>query len=145
MKSIKTEIIINASISKVWKILMNFKDYPNWNPFIKKISGTGKTGEILDVIIQAEGQKPFKVKPTVLKNEHEKEFRWLGHLFFKGLFDGEHYFKLDTIDIQTTKLTHGENFQGVLVSMILKMIGKSTENGFKSMNQALKEKAEKEA
>ncbi|RYZ45415.1 MAG: SRPBCC domain-containing protein, partial [Chitinophagaceae bacterium] len=33
-KQIKTEIVINASKEKVWAILTNFSQYPQWNPFI---------------------------------------------------------------------------------------------------------------
>jgi hypothetical protein len=36
---IKTEIPIGAPASAVWSILMDFERYPEWNPFIKKISG----------------------------------------------------------------------------------------------------------
>lgn len=28
-----TRIEINAPIEKVWEVLLNFTDYPNWNPF----------------------------------------------------------------------------------------------------------------
>ena len=43
-KEIKTEILINATPEKVWTILTNFDNYPNWNPFIKSIKGEVKVG-----------------------------------------------------------------------------------------------------
>ncbi|WP_228479091.1 SRPBCC family protein [Flavobacterium soyangense] len=36
--------------------------------------------------------KGMTFKPKVLAFETNKEFRWLGHLLFPGLFDGEHKF-----------------------------------------------------
>ena len=33
-------------------------------------------------------------KPNILVFEENKELRWLGKLFFKGLFDGEHKFEI---------------------------------------------------
>jgi uncharacterized protein YndB with AHSA1/START domain len=42
MKEIKTEIIINSKPEKVWSILTDFKNQPNWNPFISNISGEKK-------------------------------------------------------------------------------------------------------
>ena len=78
-----------------------------------------------------------------MQNKTEKEFRWKGHLFVKGLFDGEHYFKLDALGPDKTRFIHGEQFSGVLSGMLLKMIGDSTLNGLKSMNEALKQLAEK--
>ena len=37
MKEIYTEIEINSSAEEVWNILINFANYPNWNPFMKQI------------------------------------------------------------------------------------------------------------
>lgn len=143
MKVIETEIIINATQQHIWDVLMNHKAYSNWNPFIKSISGNAQAGNSIDVTIQPEGKKPMRFKPLVLKNEKLIEFRWKGHLFIKGLFDGEHYFKLEAISESQTRFIHGELFSGVLVSVLLKMIGVNTKNGFESMNEALKKEAER--
>jgi len=43
-KQIKTSITINASKESVWKILMDFENYPEWNSFIKSVSGDVKVG-----------------------------------------------------------------------------------------------------
>ena len=86
---IKTSIVINATPQKVWNILMDFEKYSEWNSFILKISGKQKEGEYLNV--QMEG---MRFKPKVIKIICGKEFRWLGHLLFKGIFDGEHIFKI---------------------------------------------------
>ena len=142
MKSLKTEIIINAPIAKVWQVLTNFKAYPEWNPFIKRISGELGIANKLEVSIQPKGQNAMTIKPTILDVQEEKEFRWLGHLFIRGLFDGEHYFQLEVLSPKQTKLIHGENFNGILVGLLMKMIGESTLAGFEAMNKALKERAE---
>jgi ribosome-associated toxin RatA of RatAB toxin-antitoxin module len=39
MKSITTAIVMNANREKVWNILSDFPAYPDWNPFITKITG----------------------------------------------------------------------------------------------------------
>ena len=70
-----------------------------------------------------EGMKPQVFTPKVLKLKKNREFRWLGHLFIKGLFDGEHYFVLEESDNGGTKVIHGEIFSGILVRPLLKMIG----------------------
>jgi len=144
MKTLQTEITINAPAPQVWEALMNHNGYPNWNPFIKKISGKPSVGSTISVSLQMEGQKPMEFRPTVLKNEKEKEFRWLGHLFVKGLFDGEHFFKLEVIDAQKTRFIHGEHFKGLLAGALLKMIGDNTMAAFNAMNNALKQKVESE-
>jgi len=141
MKSIRTEINIHAPIETVWTILMDFKNYPNWNPFIH-ITGKAEVGQQLENTIFLEGQKPQVFKPIVLAVAQEKELRWEGNLLVKGIFDGEHYFQLEKVNPTQTKLIHGENFKGILSGLLLKMIGEATENGFQKMNEALKKQCE---
>jgi hypothetical protein len=138
MRKLETVIEINASVEDVWNVLMDHKAYPNWNPFIKQISGSTRPGEKLSATIQNEGKKPMEFAPIVLVNETNKEFRWKGKLFVKGLFDGEHYFILEKIGASKTRFTHGEQFTGMLTGVILKMIGEDTKTGFEAMNSSLK-------
>ncbi len=141
MKEIKTEIIINAEIEKVWRILVNFEKYHEWNPYIKSISGNKKVGEQLLVNIHPPGGNETTIKTLILKFEENKEFRWLGKLLFNGLFDGKHYFKLSTNNGMTT-LMHGEEFSGLLLNLFGNNLDK-TQSGFKLMNEAIKKECEK--
>jgi hypothetical protein len=83
----------------------------------------------------------MRFKPTVLSVRPERELRWLGHLFVPGIFDGEHYFLLEPIGEQRTRLTQGEKFSGVLVGLLSGMLS-ATKAGFQAMNMALKLQAE---
>ena len=80
MKNIQTEILILADIAKVWDVLMNFDNYPKWNPFITSISGERKLGSRLTVSINPPGGKGMTFKPTILTLESNKEFRWKSKL-----------------------------------------------------------------
>jgi len=142
MRNLETEITIKASPAEVWDILLNHEAYAEWNPFIKEISGPAQPGEKLLINIQPPDSKAMVFKPLVLVNEKEKEFRWIGKLFVKGIFDGEHYFLLESVGPNETHFTQGENFTGILSGLMMKMIGKNTLSGFESMNEALKKKAE---
>lgn len=143
VRSIKTEIVIDAPAEKVWVILMNHQAYPDWNPFIIKISGSTQVGGNLAATIQSEGNDPMDFTPTVLVNNKNEEFRWVGKLGIKGIFDGEHYFILEQIGPDQTRFIHGENFTGLFSGLLLKMILEDTEAGFNSMNEALKSLTEK--
>ena len=44
MKQLITQVEIQAPVEKIWKIFSGFDDYPNWNPFIKKLTGEVKPG-----------------------------------------------------------------------------------------------------
>lgn len=142
MRTIKSEIEIEASADTVWKVLMNHQEYPNWNPFIKELSGSTVPGEQLSATIKSEGNSPMSFKPVVLKNEVNEEFRWKGKLLINGIFDGEHYFLIEEISPNKIRFIQGENFTGILSGIFMIMIREGTKKGFISMNQALKSIAE---
>ena len=142
MRSIKTEIVVNAPVEKVWNILMDHGSYPQWNPFIKNISGNPDVGSQIAVTIQSPGNSPMDFAPTVLVNKTNQEFRWIGKLGIKGVFDGEHYFTLEQVGPNQTKFVHGENFTGLLSGIFMMMIREDTEKGFVLMNNALKQRSE---
>ncbi len=142
MRNIETPQVINAPIKEVWDAFIDFSSYPNWNPFIKSLKGKPEVGEQLVAELSLPGKKPIIFKPTVLKAIPNQEFRWLGKLFVKGLFDGEHYFKLEKLGDNQTRFIQGENFRGLLSSVLFKMIGEETKRGFDEMNEALAKEIE---
>ena len=138
---IKTQITINTTPDKIWAVLTDFENYPSWNPFIKKIIGQPKAGSQITVSIAPPKGKGMTFKPTVLTFEHNKEFSWIGKLFFKGLFDGQHKFELLDNENGTTTFNHGEAFSGILVNLFKKQL-ESTQDGFELMNLHLKKYVE---
>jgi hypothetical protein len=141
-KEIKTEILIHTAPSKVWSVLTNFKSYPQWNPFIKSITGEVEVGKRITARIEPPEASGMTFKPKVLVFDPNKEFSWLGHLGIPGLFDGEHKFELIDNHNGTTTFIQSEKFKGVLIPLFSKMLDVNTVAGFKLMNQKLKELAE---
>lgn len=142
-RRIETNIDINAPSSRVWALLTDFARMPSWNPFIKSISGNLAQGARLAVHIAPPGSSGMHFKPTVLSVRPERELRWLGHLLVPGIFDGEHYFLLEPVGENRTRLTQGEKFSGLLVGLLASTLA-ATGAGFKAMNTALKQKAERD-
>lgn len=140
IKEIKTEIAINASPDKVWAILNDFGNYPQWNPFIKSIKGEVKVGNKITARIEPPNTKGMTFKPKVLSYETNKELSWIGHLLFSGIFDGEHKFELIDNGNGTTTFIQGEKFKGILVGLLNI---ENTKKGFEAMNEKLKELVER--
>lgn len=138
MRKIETSLQIDAPANEVWAVLMDFENFPEWNPTIRSIKGKAEVGEQIVAQLCLPGRKPMIFKPRVLKREANREFRWLGHLGVKGIFDGEHYFILKPVDEQTTEFIQGEKFTGLLSGLIFRMIGTDTKKGFEMMNEALR-------
>lgn len=134
---IKTKIEIAATPAKVWAILTDFEKYPTWNPFIKSITGNPQPGQTIKVELDG-----TKFSPTVLVYEKNREFRWVGRLLFKGIFDGDHCLKLIENPNGGSTFEQSEKFTGLLVPLFKKMLLTKTKPGFEAMNVALKERAE---
>ena len=117
--------------------MVDFERYPSWNPFIKSIKGDLKLGE--KIVANMDG---MTFKPTITVLEKGKRLTWLGHLLFKGLFDGAHSFRLEKIESGGTMFYHEEEFSGLLVGLFRKKLLSDTRNGFIGMNKKLKEIAE---
>jgi hypothetical protein len=141
-RRVETDIEIAAPAARVWAVLTDFAGMASWNPFIRSISGNLAQGARLSVAIAPPGKSVMRFKPTVITVRPERELRWLGQLFISGLFDGEHYFLLEPIGGERTRLTQGENFSGLLVGVLAGALA-ATESDFKAMNTALKHEAER--
>jgi hypothetical protein len=141
MREIRTKIDIKASPEEVWNVLMDFDAYPEWNPFVVSIDGSGIEGEKLVAELQLEGKKPMKITPTVQENDAPNRFSWLGSMGSAVVFAGRHQFELEATDEGTT-FHHREEFSGALAPMVLRMIQKPTTRGFDKMNRALRSRVE---
>jgi hypothetical protein len=143
-KEIKTEILINSTPQKVWSVLLDFSNYPFWNPFIQAVRGRLQLGKNIKIRLRFPGNNTeiwIKSKVNVL--EAHKELRWMGRFMLPGLFDGEHTFELVSNENGTTTFRQSEQFKGILVPFFQQMLDKSTIDGFRLMNEKLKERVEK--
>jgi hypothetical protein len=135
---LQTQIDIQATPQQVWDIMTRFSDYPQWNPFIKSLTGEVAEGNRIRVELMG-----MSFKPKVLAFRQKEEFRWKGQFIFPGLFDGEHYFRLSAKADGTTRLEHGEYFSGLLVPLFKRRMLADTEANFRAFNEALKQECEK--
>jgi hypothetical protein len=142
MKQLHTQIEIAAPAKRVWELLTDFASYPQWNPFIRYISGRLAPGERLRARLEPPGRRAMTFKPKVLTAEPNRELRWLGHLLTPGLFDGEHSFTIEPLEDNRVRFVQREAFKGLLVPLFARSLETNTLQGFEQMNRALKERAE---
>jgi len=143
MRRIETDIGINAPPAAVWAVLTDLAGHAAWNPFITRIDGMPAVGSRLTVHIAPPGGKAMVFRPVVLAAERDRHFRWRGRLLVPGLFDGEHWFRLEPRDGgSATLFRHGEDFSGLLPAIMGGSIWDQTREGFARMNAALKQRVE---
>lgn len=140
--NVETSIEIEAPAALVWSVLLDFDSYFEWNPFVLGIQGLAIPGERLHVSIRPPGARSMFFKPRVLHVAGGRELRWLGRFFLPGLFDGEHYFRLEPIGDSRVRFVHGEVFSGLLVGLANDSLLESIREGFDEMNRAIKRRSE---
>jgi hypothetical protein len=118
--------------------------YPEWNPFIRRISGELREGARLEVRIEPPQARATTFKPTVRAVEPNRELRWLGRLLVPGIFDGEHSLTIAPLGNNLSRFVQSECFSGILVGAAQGTLRK-TETGFEQMNAALKGRVEQGA
>jgi len=142
MKTLHTQIDIDAPAERVWDALTTIADYPIWNSFIPHLAGTLAPGERLEVRLEPPGGAAMTFRPTVLAVEPARGLRWVGHLLIPGLFDGEHQFEIQPLGPGRVRFVQQERFTGVLVPLFARTLDAHTLPGFNAMNAALKARAE---
>lgn len=140
--ALETQIHIQATPQQVWAILTDFEKYPEWNPFVKTFKGNPQVGERVEVRLQPQNGRAMVFKPVVLEYDKNRSLTWLGTLWAKGLFDGEHAFRLQPNADGTTTLHQTEHFNGILVPLFKKNLETNTKKDFERLNAALKKRVE---
>jgi hypothetical protein len=134
---IRSETQIEFTPEKVWQILL---ESPQFIPSeLKEAIRKGLVGKPLKVRM-ASGARgaTFKIKVTSVLPE--AEIRW-GYLMIRGLFDGEHSFRIQQKAPNKVLFIQSEKFSGVLVPFLSKTI-RNRKNEFDRTNEFLKKKAE---
>jgi hypothetical protein len=140
MRHIATAVDIEASAAAVWRVLVDFPAYPDWNPFLRRVVGEAKVGARLEVTGQPVNRKPMTFRPTVRVADPDRELRWLGRVLVPGIFDGEHAFIIEPRN-GGCRLRHEETFRGLLVPLFGAMLD-DTAKSFTELNTALKRRVE---
>ena len=122
-------------------VLADTGRYPDWNPFVERLTGELRPGARLEARIAPPGGRPLTFKPVVVRAEPGRELRWLGRFLVPGLLDGEHSFQLEPLPDGRTRFVQSERFSGLLVGLVRRTL-RQTVLGFEQMNDALRQRAE---
>jgi hypothetical protein len=139
MKTMSATIQITAPPARVWAVLTDLGSYKDWNPLFREASGQIEVGQRIRLrSVHPANGRMMTVKPTITAAEPAKELAWVSRL--PGIISGEHRFTLTEAD-GGTSLVQSESFGGLLASTSGKTLAKA-ELSFRSLNEAIKERAE---
>ncbi|MDM1294926.1 SRPBCC domain-containing protein [Sphingobacterium sp. N143] len=141
MKKIETMITLDASLEQVWNVLVDFSAYPLWSPTIKAFDGKPAVGKRCKVRLEQPNGFKITMNPRFLCIDADRELRWKGNLILPGIFDGEHYFRLEQAGADQVRLIQGEIFSGLLIPFFGQLL-LETKKGFELFNMAIKQRVE---
>jgi hypothetical protein len=136
-----TDIIIDASVDKVWHVISDFSAYPAWNPFIRRMAGPLTTGGSLQVSRIMPGRGEVASTPTITLYRPNREIRLLDRPVLPGLLDVEHGLKLEPLGPEQVRFVHWQTTSGLLAP-IFGGSGDGLHGQLEAMNVALKGMAE---
>jgi hypothetical protein len=143
VKEVRSEIDINSYPESVWRILIDFATYEQWNPFINKIVGLPTKGSKIDIYIETASGKNRKYSPRITKVEEGHELRWFGKSSLPGFLNAEHIFTIEELQPERVRFIQREVFDGLLTRVFGKGVDTDIRQGFQDMNDALKKRAER--
>ena len=138
MKVMSASIEIDAPPVDVWAVLVDLDRYAEWNPLFREASGQVAAGNRITLKSFPPGGRPMTVRPKIVAAEPGVELRWAASL--PGIMSGEHAFALSPAG-DGTRLVQSESFRGLLVPFSGRVLARA-EAGFRSLNEALKQRAE---
>lgn len=140
-RGIQTEIIIKAPPARVWEKLSNFGEYASWHTYLTGVDGTIKKGRMLTFYLRKPGnRKKNYFKAKLLTMDVNRELAWGGS--FMPFIRARHYFILQPIDAEHTRLVQGEYWKGWFGKSMGKKIYEETFFNFNEMNEKLREMLE---
>ena len=154
MRQVEAFEEIDAPPDVVWKVLLEFDSYPEWNPLGRSIEGVSLEDEQFSVRLAPPEPHGVAFRPEVLVAEENRRLAWRCRLLVPFAFDAYHEFRLEPIDEGErssskpgsrgggrTRLLQRETFRGALVPTLLDE--ECVERGFRRMNAAVRERAER--
>ena len=137
--SVQTQIEIEAPAKDVRAVLLNFGDYPRWNPFIVSVDGAVAQGSKVRVTVKPVGKDALS-GDTVVTALTDTRLAWRGSLAIPGLFRGDHEFIIEAQGPNKTIFHQNEKMSGIIIPFF---DFKPEAAGFVLMNEALKKQSEK--
>ena len=138
----RTEFDIQASDHKVWKILIDFEKYPDWNPSLPYIAGELTEGSMVSLTLGLPGKRPMNVTAKLEQVQPLKKLTWRGKVGAAWLFSGYRIFEIEAFEQDKIKFTHVEDIGGILAPLFKIVMGKAVQKSHDGFNEALRKRAE---
>lgn len=140
--SYTAEITIEASVSTVWSVLTDLKNYHHWNAFTPKIETNWEIGEKVLLTVQMKNRKT-----PILQKERLRvlspPFTIIWGINWGIFLKAERVQQLTEISGEQTNYFTEDKIHGFVAPLVHLLYGKSIQSGFRAVVEGLKKYAEK--
>jgi hypothetical protein len=146
MKELSTVIEIDAKPDVVWRHIIGFRNYSDWNPFITAIDGHPLAYSKIHMTMRLKtqdgrNQANHTITARIVKFEDEHEIRFEHGAWFSWLLTVEHWLRI-TQRKGGVKVHQCMRVEGLLTTVMKDDYFNMFKDGFEAMNAALKKRVE---
>ncbi|HUJ14490.1 MAG TPA: SRPBCC domain-containing protein [Thermoanaerobaculia bacterium] len=109
----RAEIGIRAEAERIWDLLTDAKNYPNWNSMVLGIDGTIREGQRLRIRVPGTGRTFSPIVRDLVPN---RRMKWVGGV--PGVFRGVRTFELGPRVDGSTVFMMEERFTGLMLLFV---------------------------
>jgi hypothetical protein len=135
-------VIINAPLEKVWRVLIDVENYPRWNPFTTRVETTFVVGEPAILHVTMNGQHQRVQHEVITVYEPQRVFAWASIMVTPFVLKANRMQLVEAIDELHTQYQTYETFDGLLVPLVMALYRTDIQRGFDAVGAALKNYAE---
>ena len=114
MKTYQAQIDIDAPPEVVWGTLVDFANYPQWNPFIREATGEVVEGGLITIRV---ARVPRSLPAIIRTVNAPHELTWEAAIPFNAFFP-RYIRRLERLPGNRTRFINREEFRGVLIPFV---------------------------
>lgn len=135
------QVEIDAPAQVVWDILVDLKNYHEWNPFTERVESTLVLGDKVDLYVRLGKQNKIQTE-QVREVSPPNTLSWGMTMGLDFLLKALREQKLETVTEDKCVYFSTDAFQGLLTPLVVMLYGEKIRVGFNEMAYALKKRAE---
>lgn len=137
-KTVRSELVIDAPVEKVWAVIADASKYPEWNPTMRVTEGTVAEGNTVAYqFTDSTGTKSI-INTTVKQIIPNELLRQAGGI--PTIITYDNFYHVEVVNNKQTKVSITENYTGVYVWF---WNADTVEKAYEKQNEALKARVEK--
>ena len=139
--TIEQRVGIQAPPEAIWEVIADIEGWRHWNPIYPRSEGKLRIGASLSLDVALPGQKLQTIKPVILDWVPNEQIHWRVRAA-GGLVRTTRFLEIEKLHDTACIFANGEVFDGPLGGWAVRSLGRAARQGFRTMNEIVKAKAE---